>query len=76
MMKARGAASEPPQSVLDRVLRYGVFPFHERVIRRRHISTHRRFIDASQWWSINGVHHHGGRGRLNRSSGECPPETQ
>lgn len=50
MMKARGAASEPPQSVLDRVLRYGVFPFHERVIRRRHIATHRRFIDQSQWW--------------------------
>ncbi len=50
MTPVRVAARGPRQSVLDRVLRYGVFPFHERVLRRRRIWKHRRFVDDSQWW--------------------------
>lgn len=50
MKHARAAGGGPPQSILDRVLRYGVFPFHERVLRRRRIATHRRAVDATQWW--------------------------
>ena len=37
--------------MLDTVLRHVVFPFHERVVRRRKIWKHRRFLDESQWWS-------------------------
>jgi phenylacetate-CoA ligase len=37
--------------MLNEVLRHVVFPFHERVVRRRKIWRHRRFLEASQWWS-------------------------
>lgn len=42
--------SGPRESISDRVLRHVVFPFHERVLRRRHIGQHRRFMETSQWW--------------------------
>ena len=51
LTRAAHGSDGPRESLVDRALRYGVFPFHERVLRGRQIWKHRRFIDASQWWS-------------------------